>query len=59
LNGYCERHNQPWDIKWVNGSLVWECPKCRAEGLLDTFYDNKTTMKKPQEWTVNNHTSIT
>lgn len=56
MDGYCERHNQPWDIKCVNGGWVCECPKCRAEGLLDTFYDNKTTMKKQQEWMVNNHT---
>ena len=43
LPGYCEKHNQPWDIKCVNGQWVCECPKCRAEGLLDTYVDNKTT----------------
>ena len=43
LPGYCEKHNQPWDIKCVNGQWVCECPKCRAEGLLDTYVGNKTT----------------
>ena len=43
LPGYCEKHHQPWDIKCVNGQWVCECPKCRAEGLLDTYTDNKTT----------------
>ena len=42
MDGYCERHHQPWDIKCVNGQWVCECPKCRVEGLLDTFVDIKT-----------------
>ena len=54
MDGYCERHHQPWDIKCVNGQWVCECPKCRAEGLLDTFCDYKTIMQKEEEWTVNN-----
>lgn len=49
MEGYCERHHQPWDIKCVSGQWVCECPKCRAEGLLDTFYDTKTTMWIHQE----------
>ena len=55
MDGYCERHHQPWDIKYVYNKWVCECPKCRAEGLLDTFCDYKTTMQKEEEWTVNNH----
>lgn len=56
MNGYCEKHQQPWDIKCLNGQWMCECPKCRAEGLLDTFYDNKTTLNIQKEWTVNNQT---
>ena len=43
IPGYCEKHHQPWVIKCENGQWVAECPKCRAEGLLDTYVDNKTT----------------
>ena len=56
MDGYCERHHQPWDIKCVNGQWVCECPKCRAEGLLDTFVDIKTETLPEKEWTANNHT---
>ena len=56
MDGYCERHHQPWDIKCVNGQWVCECPKCRAEGLLDTFVDTKTETLPEKEWTANNHT---
>ena len=56
MEGYCEKHHQPWDIKCVNGQWVCECPKCRAEGLLDTYYDCKTTMLKEKEWKVTNRT---
>ena len=56
MEGYCEKHHQPWDIKCVNGQWVCECPKCRTEGLLDTYYDCKTTMLKETEWMANNHT---
>jgi len=52
MEGYCERHHQPWDIKCVSGRWVCECPKCRAEGLLDTFYDTKITMQIQSTTTV-------
>lgn len=55
MEGYCERHHQPWDIKWVSGRWVCECPKCHAEGLLDIFYDTKTTMRIQQEIVASNH----
>lgn len=57
MDGYCERHHQPFDIKCVNGQWVCECPKCRLEGLYDTFYDNKTTIKIQQEWTASDKSS--
>ena len=58
MDGYCEKHQQPWDIKCISGTWICECPKCRAEGLLDTFLDNKTTMRTEKEWTVSNHASV-
>ena len=56
MDGYCELHKRPWDIKFSNGQWAWECPMCRKQGVYDTYYDVKTTMKKQQEWTVNDHT---
>ncbi len=56
MDGYCERHHQPWDIKCVNGQWICECPKCMAEGLLDTFVDIKTELLPEEEWTTNSHT---
>ena len=54
--GYCERHQCPYEIKRVPGSWIFECPKCREEGWLDTYADNKTTMLPESEWTTNSHT---
>jgi len=54
LDGYCERHHQRYDVNCINGQWVWECAKCRNEGLLDIFYDNKTTVKLQQDWAINN-----
>lgn len=56
MEGYCELHHQPYDIKCVDGQWVCECQKCRAEGLLDTFTDTKTTMLPEEEWITNSHT---
>ena len=56
MEGYCEKHHCSWEIKYINHQWIYECPACRAEGLLDTYYDYKTTMLKEKEWTVNNHT---
>ena len=58
MDGYCELHKRPWDIKFSNGQWTCECPMCRRQGVYDTCYDVKTTMKKQQEWTVNDHTKI-
>ena len=54
--GYCEKHHRPYLIKWISGEWVFECPDCRAEGLLDTYTDNKTTLLPESEWTTNSHT---
>lgn len=56
MDGYCERHHQPWDIKCINGQWVCECPKCRAEGLLDTYVDTKVVQLSKEQWTANNRT---
>ena len=53
---YCEKHHRPYLIKWVGGEWVCECPDCRAEGLLDTYTDNKTTLLPENEWATNSHT---
>ena len=49
MEGYCERHHQPLEIKCVGGQWVYECSKCRAEGLLDLIYDTKVTTKSENE----------
>jgi len=56
MYGYCEKHNEPYEIKPNHGSWVCECPKCRAEGLLDIYTGNKTTLLPENEWTTNSHT---
>ena len=53
MKGYCERHNQPWEIKCVGGQWNYECSKCRAEGFLDLIYDNKVTAKSKHDFTPN------
>ena len=57
MDGYCEKHNCALEIKRSSGSWTLECPKCRAEGLLDTVTTNRTEMKPKSEWTVSNTTS--
>ena len=56
IYGYCEKHNEPYGIKPNHGSWVCECPKCRAEGLLDVYTSNKTEMLPVEKWTVCNYT---
>ena len=56
MDGYCEKHHRPWDIKYVWNQWVCECPMCREEGLLDTFYDTKTTTEIMKTMTASNHT---
>ena len=53
-NGYCEKHNQPWDIKCVNGQWICECPKCRADGVYDTYVTNCMEMLPEERWTLAN-----
>ena len=59
MYGYCEKHNEPYEIKPNHGSWVCECPKCRAEGLLDVYTSNKTKMLPKEYWTVSNYISET
>lgn len=54
MEGYCELHHQPWDIRCINRQWVCECPKCRAEGRYDTYVSTSATMYPPDRWTSSN-----
>ena len=40
MEGYCEKHNLEYELKYIPGKWVFECPQCRAEGLYDTIITN-------------------
>ena len=58
MDGYCEKHKCAYEIKPSPAGWVCECPKCRAEGLLDTITTDHTEIKPQSEWTVSNKTTL-
>ena len=58
MDGYCEKHDCAWVIKRGAGTWIYECPKCRVEGLLDTITTDHTEMKPKSEWTISNSTEV-
>ena len=54
-NYYCDKHKMSYEIRVCpGGSWVYECPKCRSEGLYDSYATTHTEMKPVDEWTVSN-----
>lgn len=57
MEGYCERHKIPYEIISRNGNWYSECPKCRAEGLLDIKAASHTETLPKDQWTASAATS--
>ena len=56
MNGYCEKHERPYQWFCICGDWRYECVQCRAEGLYDTIVANHSEIKPKSEWTVSNTT---
>ncbi len=50
-NGYCEKHERPYQLFCICGNWQYECPQCRYEGVYDTVVTTKTEMNPANEWT--------
>ena len=56
MDGYCEKHRRPYEIRRIPGSWIFECPQCRAEGAYNTYATTQTEMTPIDNWTASNKT---
>ena len=59
MEGFCDRHRIAYEIVPRNGSWYSECPKCRAEGLLDTLTSSNVETLPKNQWTASTTTNKT